>query len=140
MNKTILIGRITKDPELKFLPNTGTATTTITLAVDKYNTKTKQKEADFIPVVVWGKQAEALATYTKKGSQIAVVGRIQTRSYEAKDGTKRYVTEVVAQEVEFLGSKKTENAETFKETEEQFKKELNYGEDMEEVDSSDIPF
>ena len=133
MNKTILIGKITKDAELKFLPNTGTATTTITLAVDKYNTKTKKKEADFIPVVVWGKQAEALATYTTKGNQIAVVGRIQTRSYEAKDGTKRYVTEVVAQEVEFLGSKKTEHTETFK-------KELEFDKDMEEVDTGDIPF
>ena len=88
----------------------------------------------------FAKTGTAVATYTSKGSQIAVVGRIQTRRYEAKDGSKRYVTEVVAQEVEFLGSKKTENAETFKETEEQFKKELNYGEDMEEVDSSDIPF
>ena len=132
MNKTILIGRITKDPELKFLANSGTATTTINLAVDKYNPSTKQKEADFIPVVVWGKQAEAVANYTTKGSQIAVVGRIQTRSYEAKDGTKRYVTEVVAQEVEFLGSKKEESSN--------IKKELNYGEDMEEGDSSDIPF
>ena len=107
INKVILTGRLVKDPELKFIQNTGTATATITLAVDKYNAKTKEKEADFINVVVWGKQAENLAEYTVKGSQIAISGRIQTRSYEAKDGTKRYVTEVVANEVEFLGNKTT---------------------------------
>lgn len=108
MNKVILIGRLTKDPELRFLPGNGTANCTLTLAVDKYNTKTNKKEADFIPVVVWGKQAEATANYTSKGSQVAISGRIQTRSYDANDGTKRYVTEVVADQfggVEFLGSK-----------------------------------
>ncbi|MDY5912667.1 MAG: single-stranded DNA-binding protein [Inconstantimicrobium porci] len=103
MNKVFLIGRLTKDPELRFTPGSGTAVTTLTLAVDKYNAATKQREADFIPVVVWGKQAESVANYMNKGSQMAVGGRIQTRSYEAKDGTKRYVTEVVANEVEFLG-------------------------------------
>ena len=102
MNKVVLIGRLTKDPELRFTPGSGAAVTTLTLAVDKYNTKTGQREADFIPVVVWGKQAESTANYMSKGSQMAISGRIQTRSYDAKDGTKRYVTEVVATEVQFL--------------------------------------
>ena len=108
MNKVVLIGRLTKDPELRFTPGSGAAVTTLTLAIDKYNTKTGQKEADFVPVVVWGKQAESTANYMSKGSQVAISGRIQTRSYDAKDGTKRYVTEVVADQfggVEFLGSK-----------------------------------
>ena len=108
MNKVVLIGRLTKDPELRFIPGSGAAVTTLTLAIDKYNTKTGQKEADFVPVVVWGKQAESTANYMSKGSQVAISGRIQTRSYDAKDGTKRYVTEVVADQfggVEFLGSK-----------------------------------
>lgn len=102
MNKVILIGRLTKDPDLRFLPGSGAATTSITLAVDKYNTKTGQKEADFVPVVIWGKQAESTANYMRKGHQMAVFGKIQTRNYENKDGKKVYVTEVVAQEVKFL--------------------------------------
>lgn len=108
MNKVALIGRLVRDPELKFLPTSGAATCTVTLAVDRYNSKTKQKEADFIPIVVWGKQAESVANYMSKGRQMGVIGRIQTRSYAAKDGTKRYVTEVVADAyggIEFLGSK-----------------------------------
>lgn len=106
MNKVVLLGRLTKDPELKFTPGTGYAVITVTMAVDRYNASTKQREADFIPVVVWGKQAEAMANYQKKGSRIAVSGRISTRSYDAKDGTKRYVTEVTADEVQFLDNKK----------------------------------
>ncbi|MZK77839.1 single-stranded DNA-binding protein [Clostridium beijerinckii] len=102
MNKVILIGRLTKDPDLRFLPGSGAATTSITLAVDKYNTKTGQKEADFVPVVIWGKQAESTANYMRKGHQMAIFGKIQTRNYENKDGKKVYVTEVVAQEVKFL--------------------------------------
>ncbi len=82
------------------------AVTNINLAVDKYNSQTKQKEADFISVVVWGKQAENMTTYCNKGSMVAIAGKIQNRSYDAKDGTKRYVTEVVAQEVKFLDNKK----------------------------------
>ena len=96
MNKVILIGRLTKDPELKYTPGTGTAVTTITLAVENYNSKTQEKTSDFIPVVLWGKQAENTSQYMLKGSQVAVSGRISVRTYDAKDGTKRYVTEVVA--------------------------------------------
>lgn len=102
INKVVLIGRCSKDPELRFTPGAGAAVCSLTLAVDKYNNKTGQKEADFVPVVIWGKQAESTANHMAKGSQMAISGRIQTRSYEAKDGTKRYVTEVVATEVQFL--------------------------------------
>ena len=134
INKVIMTGRLVKDPELKFIQNTGTATTTITIAVDKYNAKTKEREADFINVVVWGKQAENLAEYTVKGSQICICGRIQTRSYEAKDGTKRYVTEVVANEIEFLGNKTT------KKEDKKLEKVVNFGDDAEMVETDDIPF
>ncbi len=102
MNKVVLIGRLTKDPELKFTPGTGTAVATFTLAVDRRFSKEKEKEADFIPIVVWGKQAESTANYMSKGKLMGVSGRIQARNYDAKDGTKRYVTEVVADEVQFL--------------------------------------
>lgn len=102
MNKVTLIGRLTKDPELKYTPGAGTAVTTFTIAVDRRFTKDGQKEADFIPVVVWGKQAESTAQYVTKGKLIGVAGRIQVRTYDAKDGSKRYVTEVIAEEVQFL--------------------------------------
>lgn len=103
MNKVVLIGRLTKDPELKFTPGNGTAVATLTLAVDRrMPNKNGQREADFIQVTVWGKSAENTANYMSKGRLMGVSGRIQTRTYEAKDGTRRYVTEVVADEVQFL--------------------------------------
>jgi single-strand DNA-binding protein len=105
MNITTLIGRLTKDPELKYT-HQGTAVCTMTLAVDrKYTSQNGQKEADFIPIVVWQKQAEMTAQYVRKGHQCAVVGRIQTRNYEGNDGKRVYVTEVVAEEVKFLEPK-----------------------------------
>ncbi|WP_026887692.1 single-stranded DNA-binding protein [Clostridium beijerinckii] len=106
MNKVVLIGRLTADPGLRFIPGSGAATCTLTLAIDKF--VKGEKQVDFVPVVIYGKQAESTANYMTKGSQVAISGRIQTRSYDAKDGTKRYVTEVVADQfggVEFLGSK-----------------------------------
>lgn len=101
MNKVVLIGRLTKDPELKFTP-TGTSVTTFTLAVSRRYKKEGQPQADFIPIVAWGKTGEGVANYKKKGALISVAGRIETRNYEAKDGTKRYVTEVIAEEIIFL--------------------------------------
>ena len=151
MNKVVLIGRLTKDPELKFTPGSGAAVTTLTLAIDKYNTKTGQKEADFVPVVVWGKQAESTANYMSKGSQVAISGRIQTRSYDAKDGTKRYVTEVVADQfggVEFLGTKGSNNSSgnSFSNSNEYSAPANdtfgggNFEEDITPVDDGDMPF
>ncbi|MEW8993087.1 single-stranded DNA-binding protein [Clostridium sp.] len=102
MNKVVLIGRLTKDPELKFTPGTGTAVCTFTMAVNRRFKKEGQPDADFIPIVVWGKQAESTANYMSKGKLLSVAGRIETRSYDAKDGSKRYVTEVIAEEVNFL--------------------------------------
>lgn len=102
MNKVVLIGRLTKDAELKFTPGTGTAVATFTIAVDRRFSKDGQREADFVPIVVWGKQGENCANFTAKGKLIGISGRLQTRSYDAKDGTKRYVTEVIAEEVQFL--------------------------------------
>ncbi|WP_252238296.1 single-stranded DNA-binding protein [Clostridium sp. VAP51] len=137
MNKVVLIGRLTKDPELKFTPGAGTAVTTLTLAVDKYNSKEGKKEADFVPVVVWGKQAESTANYMSKGSQMAISGRIQTRNYEAKDGTKRYVTEVVATEVQFLSKSNDSNGGN---TSSSPFNDTNFEEDITPVDDGDCPF
>lgn len=101
MNKIMLIGRLTRDPELKYLPNTGTAVSTFTLAVDRPTAKDKEQEADFIQCVAWGKTAEFVANYFKKGGLSFVEGRLQIRSYE-KDGEKKYVTEVIVSSVEKL--------------------------------------
>ena len=89
MNKVTLVGRLTKDPELKFTPGTGTAVTTFTIAVNRRFKKEGQPDADFIPVVVWGRMAEVTANYMSKGRQIGISGRIETRSYEARDGPRR---------------------------------------------------
>lgn len=106
MNKCHLIGRMTKDPEVRCTQG-GTAVATFTLAVDRRVAKDKDKEADFIPCVVWGKMADGVVkNYCNKGKQVAVEGRIQVRSYDAKDGAKRYVTEVIVNELELLGGKR----------------------------------
>lgn len=113
MNSCVLIGRLVKDPELKFIPSTGTGVTKMTLAVDKdlYGDKKQQAisqgkpTADFINITVFGKMAESCANYLAKGSQCAVHGRISTGSYEKQDGTKVYTTEILADKVEFLGGK-----------------------------------
>lgn len=142
MNKVLLIGRLTKDPELKYTPGTGTAVTTITLAVENYNSKTQEKTADFIPVVLWGKQAENTAQYTLKGSQVAVSGRISVRTYDAKDGTKRYVTEVVADMfngVQFLSKNNNSNSNTSVENNDVFGG-MNFDEYNMPVDVGDMPF
>lgn len=102
MNKVTLIGRITKDLELKHIGEKNTANVKFNLAVDNY--ENGQKGADFIPVTVWGKQAENLCKYCGKGSQIAVNGALKIRSYD-KDGVKKYITEVLADNfngIEFL--------------------------------------
>lgn len=142
MNKVILIGRLVKDPELKYTPGTGTAVTTITLAVENYNSKTQEKTADFIPVVLWGKQAENTAQYTLKGSLVAISGRISVRTYDAKDGTKRYVTEVVADMfngVQFLSKNNNSNSNTSVENNDIFGG-MSFDEYNTPVDDGDMPF
>lgn len=110
MNNVVLIGRLTRDPELRYIPGSGTAVSTFSLAVDKGLSREKRQEmesknqptADFIRIVVWGKMGENCANYLAKGRLVGVQGRIQTGSYDDKDGKKVYTTEVVANNVEFL--------------------------------------
>ena len=103
MNKVFLIGRLSRDPELRHT-GTGTAVCQMNVAISRRVAAGKEPETDFINVVVWDKQAENVAKYLAKGRQVAVEGRIQTRNYDNNEGKKVYVTEVVATNVEFLGS------------------------------------
>lgn len=102
MNKVFLIGRLTRDPELRYT-SSNIPSATFSLAVDRtFTNQNGERDADFINIVVWRKQAENVKNYLAKGSQVAIDGRIQTRTYDAQDGSKRYVTEVVADNVQFL--------------------------------------
>jgi len=104
MNKVILVGNLTADPELTRTPN-DVAVCRFTLAIQRrFANQNGERQADFIPIVVWRQAAENCGKYLKKGSRAGVSGSIQTRSYDAQDGTKRYVTEVIADEVEFLST------------------------------------
>lgn len=104
LNRVILIGRLTKDPELRYT-GSGTAVATFTLAVDRtYSNQQGERETDFLNIVVWRQLAELCANYLKKGRLAAVEGRIQIRNYENQEGRKVYVTEIVADNVRFLES------------------------------------
>lgn len=130
MNKVILIGNLTRDPELNTTPS-GVSVCKFSIAVQRRFVNSEgEREADFLNIVAWRGLGENCHKYLRKGSKAAVVGNIQTRSYDAEDGTKRYVTEIIADEVEFVGTKRTE------ETGEEEKPELT----PVEVDDNSLPF
>ena len=106
MNKVILIGRLTRDPEVRYT-QTGKSVASFTLAVDRNFSRQSQdgQTADFIPIVAWERRAEFAKNYLTKGRQILVEGRMQVRSFEGRDGSKRYTTEVIVENFEFVGSK-----------------------------------
>jgi single-strand DNA-binding protein len=107
INRVILVGRLTKDPDLRYTPN-GIQVATFTLAVNRnFKNESGEQQADFINIVVWRKPAENVANFLKKGSLAGVDGKIQTRNYDGQDGKKVYVTEVVAESVQFLETKKS---------------------------------
>lgn len=131
-NRIILLGRLTKDPEIRST-NSGKAVAQFTLAVDRpFLNQQGQREADFIPVVVWGKAAELVGNSCKKGHRLLVEGRLQIRNFDAKDGTKHWVTEIIATNIEFI------------ERREQPKDMANMGTDVTKEkpfdDINDIPF
>lgn len=142
MNSVVLIGRLTKDPELSFIPATGLAVAKFSLAVDREMSREKKQEAqqkglptaDFINITVFGKSAENCANYLAKGKQAAVHGRINTGSYTTQSGEKRYTTDVIADKVEFIG-----NSGQVKEQQSNYSKPQN-----EEIwlpaDDEEIPF
>lgn len=112
MNKVILMGRLTKDPEVRYTQTSNAMVTSFTLAVNRRFAKPgEERQADFIQVVVWGKTAEFCSKYFKKGQQVGVIGRIQTRTYDDAQGQKRYVTEVIAEEAYFADTKRDGNSD-----------------------------
>lgn len=112
LNKVILVGRLVKDPELRYTSN-NRGVCQFTIAVNRpFTSESGEKKADFINCVTWDKQAENLAKYQKKGNQIALEGRIFTRSYDNKEGKKVYVTEILASNISYLDSKKDNEADT----------------------------
>lgn len=131
MNKVILIGNLTKDPEITTTSN-GVSVTKFTVAVQrKFRNENGEYEADFLNVVCWRDLAELTHKYLSKGKKVGVVGRIQNRSYDAADGTKRYMTDIVADEVEFISAKGSSDGEGQK------KEEVAK---LEPVDDNDLPF
>lgn len=112
MNKVILMGRLTKDVEVRYTQTNNIMVASFSLAVNRRFAKEGEQQADFINIVAWNKTAEFVSKYFKKGQQVAVVGRIQTRNYEDDKGIKHYITEVIAEEVYFADSKKEGTIET----------------------------
>lgn len=109
MNKAILMGRLTKDPELRYTSASNLAVCKFTLAINRpFSKQGQERQADFIPVVTWNKLAEFCGKYFQKGGQVAVVGRIQTRTWDDNEGKRHYVTEVVADEAYFADSKRSD--------------------------------
>ena len=134
INKVVLLGRLTKDPELKYAASSGTAVCRFTVAI---NRQSKKDETDFINCIAFGKTGETITQYFTKGIKIAITGNIRTGNYDAKDGTKRYTTDVIVETFEFVESKKKETNE--------FDKQANnfpdpFTKEHEESVFDDIPF
>ena len=141
MNKIILIGNLTRDPELQ-TTTSGVSVCRFSLAVTRrFANNEGERDADFINIVVWRNQAENCHKYLKKGSKCAVVGRIQTSSYDAQDGSQRYTTDVVADEVEFISTTRSNGEGDFSyeasESRPSSKKETA---ELEEIDDDSLPF
>lgn len=136
MNKVILVGNLTRDPELTETPS-GVAVCRFSIAVSRdYANADGNRDVDFFNITVWNRRAENCGKYLKKGNKVAIVGSIQTRSYEDKDGIKRNVTDIVANEVEFLTPKgsQSDDGETVVSTGERQRPQL------EAIDDNQLPF
>ena len=138
MNKVILIGRLTKDPELRYAAGSGTAVCRFTLAVAR---QFKKDETDFINCIAFNKQGEAIAQYVTKGRQLAVTGNIRTGSYDGKDGTKRYTTDILVESFEFIGNSNNGNVNTNNQNNDYWNMSTDNGFGVEEpIDDGDMPF
>lgn len=134
MNKVCLIGRLVKDPEIKYTQTNNTAVTTFTLAVNRrFVREGEETQADFIQIVAWSKTAEFCGKYFVKGQQVGIAGRIQTRNWDDEQGVKHYATEVIAEEVFFADSKKDAFSQYGSALDNDEKTDL-------EIPSDDLPF
>ena len=133
MNRFNGIGRLTKEPDMRSTAS-GTSVCTFTLAINRRFKTEGQQQADFIPIVAWGKTADICAKYLHKGSQVAVCGSVQTRTYDDKNGNKVYTTEVNAEEVQFLSKGNNEAENNLKTAHEMFDGQMT------SVEAEDIPF
>ncbi|HEY8463265.1 MAG TPA: single-stranded DNA-binding protein [Bacillota bacterium] len=134
MNHIVLIGRLTRDPELRYTPN-GVAVANFDLAVDRPTSNQQgERQTDFIRIVVWQKQAELCANYLKKGRLVGIEGRLQIRNYETQDGQKRRVAEVVANFVQFLDRNREENQNVDNTL------NVNSDDDLGGINLDDLPF
>lgn len=142
MNKAILMGRLTRDPEVRYTQTSNTLVASFSLAVNRRFVKQgEERQADFINVVAWGKQGEFCSKYFKKGQQVGVIGRIQTRTWDDDKGQKHYVTEVIAEEAYFADSKREGAGETSGSFENTFGTEVAGGNSEFELTSNDdLPF
>ena len=142
MNKVILMGRLTRDPETRYTQTSNTLVSTYSLAVNRrFVRQGEERQADFFNVVAWGKLGEFCSKYFKKGQQVGVIGRLQTRTWDDEQGKKRYITEIVAEEAYFAEGKRDAeaNSATFENT---FGNTApgNMGEDFEVSSNDDLPF
>ena len=140
MNKVLLIGNLTKDPELS-TTTSGISLCKFTLAVPrKYTTANGEREADFLPVIVWRGLADNCYKFLKKGSKASVSGAIQTRVYETPEGTRRYMTEIVADDVEFISTKSVAGEESEEDGEPAEKPSTDVVNKFEPIDDDNLPF
>ena len=140
MNKVILMGRLTRDPEVRYTQTSNTLVASFSLAVNRrFVRQGEERQADFINCVAWNKTGEFVSKYFKKGQQVAVVGRLQTRTWDDDQGVKHYVTEVVAEEAYFADSKREGDAGAFENT---FGNTMpgSMGSDFETSSADDLPF
>ena len=142
MNKVILMGRLTRDPEVRYTQTSNTLVANFSLAVNRrFVRQGEERQADFINVVAWGKQGEFCSKYFKKGQQVGIIGRIQTRNWDDDKGQKHYVTEVVAEEAYFADSRRDgvagEASANFENT---FGSEVAQNSEFELTPSDDLPF
>lgn len=138
INKVVLLGRLTKDPELRYSAGSGTAVCRFTLAVPR---QFKKDETDFINCIAFNKQGEAIAQYVTKGRQLAVIGNIRTGSYDGQDGIKRYTTDILVESFEFIGNSNNGNVNTNNQNNDYWNMSTDNGFGVEEpIDDGDMPF
>ena len=138
MNKVILMGRLTRDPEVRYTQTNNTMVATFSLAVNRrFVRQGEERQADFINIVAWNKTAEFCSKYFKKGQQVGIIGRIQTRTWDDDQGQKHYVTEVVAEETYFADSRKDGDTSSFENT---FGEMPNENSEFETTSGDDLPF